>query len=49
MFIIIIGWRRIAVVGAGASVAAVLALLAYFSFSGKCRFYFEDVVGLEVS
>lgn len=45
MFIIVIGWRRFAVVGAGASVAAVLALLAYFSFSGKCRgFYFDDVI-----
>lgn len=31
----IIGWRTFSVVGVGASVAAVLGLLAYFSFSSK--------------
>lgn len=35
VFIIVIGWRTFAVVGVGASVAAVLGLLAYFLFSGK--------------
>lgn len=31
----IIGWQTFAVVGVGASVAAGLGLLAYFSFSSK--------------